>query len=115
MLERFFIVHVWDYKNKIHVISKMFEEELFSIAFHPSAMHALVSTDDKIYLLNAFYDEIDNMVQPITSRKSKEIKFSNMEHLFALIVELGLKLIPSFICNYLWDLLLPVYNKKIFR
>ena len=61
----------------------MFEEELYSIAFHPSAMHALVSTDDKIYPLNVFYDEIDNMAPPITSKKSKEIKFSNMGHLFA--------------------------------
>ena len=76
-------VHVWDYQNKIHVISKLFEEELFGIAFHPSAMHALVSTDDKIYPLNVFYDEIDNMAPPITSKKSKEIKFSNMGHLFA--------------------------------
>ena len=76
-------VHVWDYQNKIHVIGKLFEEELFSIAFHPSAMHALVSTDDKIYPLNVFYDEIDNMAPPITSKKSKEIKFSNMGHLFA--------------------------------
>ena len=76
-------VRVWDYQNRIHVISKMFEEELFSIAFHPSAMHALVSTDDKIYPLNVFYDEIDNMAPPITSKKSKEIKFSNMGHLFA--------------------------------
>ena len=76
-------VHVWDYQNRIHVIGKLFEEELFSIAFHPSAMHALVSTDDKIYPLNIFYDEIDNMAQPITSKKSKEIKFSNMGHLFA--------------------------------
>ena len=76
-------VRVWDYQNRIHVISKMFEEELYSIAFHPSAMHALVSTDDKIYPLNIFYDEIDNMAPPITSKKSKEIKFSNMGHLFA--------------------------------
>jgi len=76
-------VRVWDYQNRIHVISKMFEEELYSIAFHPSAMHALVSTDDKIYPLNVFYDEIDNMAPPITSKKSKEIKFSNMGHLFA--------------------------------
>ena len=76
-------VRVWDYQNKIHVISKIFEEELYSIAFHPSAMHALVSTDDKIYPLNIFYDEIDNMAPPITSKKSKEIKFSNMGHLFA--------------------------------
>ena len=76
-------VHVWDYQNRIHVIGKLFEEELFSIAFHPSAMHALVSTDDKIYPLNVFYDEIDNMAPPITSKKSKEIKFSNMGHLFA--------------------------------
>ena len=76
-------VRVWDYQNKIHVISKIFEEELYSIAFHPSAMHALVSTDDKIYPLNVFYDEIDNMAPPITSKKSKEIKFSNMGHLFA--------------------------------
>ena len=62
-------VRVWDYQNRIHVISKMFEEELYSIAFHPSAMHALVSTDDKIYPLNIFYDEIDNMAPPQRNQK----------------------------------------------
>ena len=47
-------------------------------------MHALVSTVDKIYPLNIFYDEIDNMAPPITTKlKSKDIKFSNMGHLFA--------------------------------
>jgi hypothetical protein len=77
-------VRLWDYQNRIHVISKIFEEELYSITYHPSGMHALVSTDDKIYPLNVFYDEIDNMTQPITTKaKSKDIKFSNMGHLFA--------------------------------
>ena len=76
-------VHVWDYQNRIHVIGKYFEEELLSIAFHPNAMHALVSTDDKIFPLNIYYDEIDNMSPPIASKKSKEIKFSNKGHLFA--------------------------------
>ena len=77
-------VRVWDYQFRLHIISKIFEEELYSIAYHPSGMHALVSTDDKIYPLNIFYDEIDNMAPPITTKsKSKDIKFSNMGHLFA--------------------------------
>ena len=77
-------VRVWDYQQRIHVISKIFEEELYSITYHPSGMHALVSTEDKIYPLNIFYDEIDNMTQQITTKaKSKDIKFSHMGHLFA--------------------------------
>lgn len=77
-------VRVWDYQQRIHVISKIFEEELYSITYHPNGMHALVSTEDKIYPLNIFYDEIDNMTQQITTKaKSKDIKFSHMGHLFA--------------------------------
>ena len=77
-------VRVWNYQQKIHVISKLFEEELYSIAYHPSGMHALVSTEDKIYPLNIFYDEIDNMTQQITTKaKCKDIKFSHLGHLFA--------------------------------
>ena len=77
-------VRLWDYAARNHVISKSFEEELYSITYHPSGMHALVSTDDKIFPLNVFYDEIDSMTQPITTKaKSKDIKFSNMGHLFA--------------------------------
>lgn len=77
-------IRLWDYQARVHVISKLFEEELYSITYHPSGMHALVSTDDKIFPLNVFYDEIDSMTQPITTKaKSKDIKFSNMGHLFA--------------------------------
>ena len=43
-------------------------------------MHALVSTVDKIYPLNIFHDEIDNMAPPITTKlKSKDIKFVHVK------------------------------------
>ncbi|MCQ2817185.1 MAG: hypothetical protein MJ252_07960 [archaeon] len=78
-------VKVWDYVKHIQLISKSFDEDLYSIAFHPSGMHALVSLEDKLYTLAIFYDGIEfrkNQNVQIKCR-SNDIKFSNLGHLFA--------------------------------
>jgi len=65
---------VWDYNNKNLALSKSFEEEMYSVAYHPSGMHCIVSFEDKIIPMNVYYDEISNMTQNgIQARKSKDV------------------------------------------
>jgi WD40 repeat protein len=65
---------VWDYKNRCLALSKTFEEEMYSVAYHPSGMHCIVSFEEKIIPMNIYYDEISNMTQNgIQARKSKDV------------------------------------------
>ena len=65
---------VWDYKNRCLALNKTFEEEMYSVAYHPSGMHCIVSFEEKIIPMNVYYDEISNMTQNgIQARKSKDV------------------------------------------
>lgn len=67
---------VWDYKTRSLALNKVFEEEMYSVAYHPSGMHCIVSFEDKIVPMNIYYDEISNMTQNgIQARKAKDVKF----------------------------------------
>lgn len=68
-------LRVWDYKRRNLVLSRFCDEEMYSVAFHPSGMHAIVSFEDKIMPMNIYYDEIYYMTQNgIAARKSKDVK-----------------------------------------
>jgi len=65
---------VWDYKSRTLTLNKTFEEEMYSVAYHPSGMHCIVSFEDKIIPMNVYYDEISNMTQNgIQAKKSKDV------------------------------------------
>lgn len=67
-------LRLWDYKKRSLVLSKFYEEEMYSVAYHPSGMHAIVSFEDKIMPMNIYYDEISNMTQNgIPAKKSKDV------------------------------------------
>lgn len=77
-------IKIWDYVQKKQIISKNFEDYIYSIAYHPGGMSALVSGSEKIKAVNIYYDDIDNTAQMgIAAKKSKEIVFSNGGQFFA--------------------------------
>lgn len=63
-------LRVWDYKKRSLTINKNFDEEMYSVGYHPNGMHAVVSFPDKILPLHVFYDEITNLTQNPISLKS---------------------------------------------
>jgi WD40 repeat protein len=63
-------LRVWDYRKKALILSKNFDEEMYSVAYHPNGMHALVSFPDKILPLHVYYDEIANMTMNAIPLKS---------------------------------------------
>jgi len=68
-------IKLWDLQSKTLAINKFFEEgEMYSIAYHPSGMHAVVSFVDKIKPIHISYEEILPMINGINAKKSKEVK-----------------------------------------
>ena len=52
-------VRVWNYAD--HTLEnkqEFFDEEVYSVAFHPSGFHLIASFTDKIRLLNLFESEL---------------------------------------------------------
>lgn len=80
-------LRIWDYKKRILSLCKNFDEEMYSVAYHPNGMHAIVSFQDKIIPMHIYYDEIANMTQNViplkSNTKSKDVKFSNGGQFFA--------------------------------
>lgn len=77
-------IKIWNYIEKKQILQKTFEEEIYSIAFHPSGMHVLLSGLEKIRPMNIYYDDILPMTQAgISTKKARDIHFSNGGHLFA--------------------------------
>jgi len=72
-------LRVWDYKKRIQVLENTYEDELYSVAFHPSGMHAVISFVDKVRPINIFYDEILSMLPQggggLPAKKAKEVLF----------------------------------------
>lgn len=70
-------IKLWDLQTKTLAINKFFEEgEMYSVAYHPSGMHAIVSFFDKIKPIHISYEEILPMINGINAKKSKEVLFS---------------------------------------
>jgi hypothetical protein len=74
---------VWNYKENTLENNKFFEEEAFSISFHPSGYYIIVCFAESIVLMNIFETDLVPFKE-IFVRNCKDVKFSNGGHLFAL-------------------------------
>jgi hypothetical protein len=61
---------------------KVFQEEIHSIAIHPSGHFVLVGFGDKLRLMNLLIDDI-RPVFAFALRECRECRFSNGGHIFA--------------------------------
>lgn len=77
-------VRVWNYETNILELYKVFQEEAYSIALHPSGLYILVGFSDKLRLLNILIDDI-RIFKEFTIRGCRECAFSNGGHLFAAV------------------------------
>jgi len=77
-------LRIYNYLEKKLHLSKQFQEDILSVAFHPSGNYAIISNEERLRPLHIFYDVIENMTQNgIPSKKSKDIRFSHGGHLFS--------------------------------
>ena len=75
-------VRIWNYNNKTLEICETFQDEAFSVAFHPSGFHIIVGFTDKVRMMNVFQKTLKTFKE-IPIKGCREIRFSNGGHLFA--------------------------------
>jgi len=77
-------VRIWNFENNVLDIYKVFQEEAYSIAIHPSGLYILVGFSDKLRLMNLLIDDIRTF-REFAIRGCKECSFSHGGHLFAAV------------------------------
>lgn len=77
-------VRIWNYETCNLELYKVFAEEAYSIALHPSGLYILVGFSDKLRLMNLLIDDIRTFKE-FTVRGCRECSFSNGGHMFAAV------------------------------
>uniref|UniRef100_A0A0B7A6G0 Cilia- and flagella-associated protein 57 n=1 Tax=Arion vulgaris TaxID=1028688 RepID=A0A0B7A6G0_9EUPU len=78
-------VMIWNYETCNLELYKVFAEEAYSVALHPSGLYILVGFSDKLRLMNLLIDDIRTFKE-FTVRSCRECAFSNGGHLFASVM-----------------------------
>ena len=91
-------VRIWNYVDRTIDIHKVFPEEAFSIAFHPSGLHVLVGFSDKLRLMNLLIDDI-RMVKEFPIKHCIECCFSNGGQYFAACNASLIQIFNSYTCE----------------
>ena len=78
-------VRIWNYVERTLEVYDFFNEEPFSVAFHPSGFHIVVGFADKLRMMNVFNKNIERY-KDIPIRACSEVRFSNGGHLFAAVI-----------------------------
>lgn len=80
-------VRIWNFSSpspKLD-ICEVFQDEAYSVAFHPSGYHIVVGFTDKIRMMNVFSEKKLSTFKEIPIKSCREIQFSNGGHLFACV------------------------------
>ncbi|CAK0790838.1 unnamed protein product, partial [Prorocentrum cordatum] len=77
-------VRVWNYIEKTCDLCKFFNEEAYSVAFHPSGFHLIIGFQDKLRLMNLLMEDM-RTYRDIPIKACKECRFSNGGQLFAAV------------------------------
>lgn len=75
---------VWNYVEKACALCKWFNEEAYSIAFHPSGFHLLIGQSDKLRLMNLLMADMKTY-KDIPIKQCRECRFSNGGQYFAAV------------------------------
>ncbi|BFY99763.1 hypothetical protein BsWGS_02803 [Bradybaena similaris] len=78
-------IRVWNYESRSLELQKVFSEEAFSIALHPSGLFLMVGFTEKLRLMNIFIDDIV-VFKEFSIRSCSECAFSYGGHLFASVI-----------------------------
>ena len=78
-------VRLWSYSSSNHFSAEVcasFEQEAYSIAFHPSGLHLVVGFSDQVRLMNILDRQLVTYKE-IGIKECREIVFAHGGHLFA--------------------------------
>lgn len=77
-------IRVWNYTDRTCELSKTFQDEVLSVAFHPSGLHLLAGFTDKLRLMNLLMDDI-RAYKEFPIKGCRECRFSNGGAYFAAV------------------------------
>ncbi|EGR31777.1 WD repeat protein [Ichthyophthirius multifiliis] len=76
-------VKIWNYKENAIESQTTFDEEAYSVSFHPSGLYIIVSFIETIKLLNIYQQQLISFKE-LHVRNCKDVKFSNGGGLFVV-------------------------------
>uniref|UniRef100_A0A0G4FUD2 Uncharacterized protein n=1 Tax=Chromera velia CCMP2878 TaxID=1169474 RepID=A0A0G4FUD2_9ALVE len=103
-------VRVWNYQERTCELTRHFNEEAYSVAFHPSGFHVLVGFSDKLRLMNVLMDDLKTYKE-IPIKACRECRFSNGGHLFAAVNSTTIQIFRTYTGEPLWNL--RGHNSKV--
>uniref|UniRef100_A0A3Q3NES5 Cilia and flagella associated protein 57 n=1 Tax=Mastacembelus armatus TaxID=205130 RepID=A0A3Q3NES5_9TELE len=77
-------VRIWNYETKVLELYKEFQEEVYSVALHPTGLFLLVGFSNQLSLMNLVIDDI-RAFKEFNVRGCRECAFSHGGHMFAAV------------------------------
>lgn len=91
-------VRVWNYLEKTCELCKFFNEEAYSVAFHPSGFHLIIGFSDKLRLMNLLMEDM-RTYKDIPIKACRECRFSNGGQYFAAVHTTTIHVYKTYTCE----------------
>ncbi|GMH45741.1 hypothetical protein BSKO_13704 [Bryopsis sp. KO-2023] len=96
-------IRLWNYLDKSVELVKVFSEEAYSVALHPTGMTILVGFADKLRLMTILMDDL-RTVKEMSIRACRECKFSNGGQYYAAVNGNTVQLYNTYSCENIGNL-----------
>jgi WD40 repeat protein len=103
-------VRVWNYLEKTCELSRSFNEEAYSVAFHPSGFHLIVGFSDKLRLMNLLMEDM-RPFKDLPIKACREVKFAHGGHMFAAVNSNTIQVFKTYSCEMICNL--RGHNNKV--
>merc|ERR1719252_522320 len=103
-------VRVWNYVDKTCEQCRLFNEEAYSVAFHPSGFHLIVGFSDKLKLMNLLMEDM-RPFKDIPIKACREVRFSHGGHMFAAVNSNTIQVFKTYSCETVCNL--RGHNNKV--
>jgi WD40 repeat protein len=103
-------VRVWNYHEKTCELCKLFNEEAYSVAFHPSGFHLIIGFSDKLRLMNLLMEDM-RTYKDIPIKACRECRFSNGGQYFAAVSTNTIQVYKTYTCEMIATL--RGHNNKV--
>merc|ERR1719456_200154 len=103
-------VRVWNYVDKTCELCRSFNEEAYSVAFHPSGFHLIVGFSDKLRLMNLLMEDM-RPFKDLPIKACREVRFSHGGHMFAAVNSNTIQVFKTYSCEMICNL--RGHNNKV--
>jgi hypothetical protein len=103
-------VRVWNYVEKTCELCRHFNEEAYSIAFHPSGFHLIVGFSDKLRLMNLLMEDM-RTYKDLPIKQCREVRFSHGGQYFAAVNSNTIQVYKTYSCDLVGNL--RGHNNKV--